>query len=193
MKGVKEPIELLSTKLKFINLGTVNENNFFQWQNKTMHATLRNYKLHHITIILGNHLHNTHDHDRNIKLGSCWDGIFPKFSFHFHHPTKIFVWTALSERWRLVVVAGPNDRDASEVVLCAYSLALGARELFPPPPPIFRNIHKKILCRPTAKLGQIRKSLSDQFAGTFLILLPRLKKTHVKTSLNFFHHFFCFQ
>lgn len=28
MEDVREPIELLSTKLKFINLGTVNENNF---------------------------------------------------------------------------------------------------------------------------------------------------------------------
>lgn len=157
-----------------------------------MHATLRNYKLHHITIILGNHFHNTHDHDRNIKLGSCWDGIFPKFNFIFITPQKFSY-----EQHFLNNEDSSSSLDRSTEMLrkwfCAlihWHLAQGS--FFSSSPPFFRNIHKKILCRPTAKLGQIRKSLSDQFAGTFLILLPRLKKTHVKTYLNFFHHF-CFQ
>lgn len=155
-----------------------------------MHATLRNYKLHHITIILGNHLHNTHDHDRNIKLGSCWDRIFHR-NFIFITPQKF----SYERHFLNDEVSSSSSLDRTTEMLRKWFCALIHWHLaqgscfsiisFP----FFRNIHKKILCQPAAKLGQIRESLSDQFAGTFLILLPRLKKTHVETFSTFFHHF----
>lgn len=74
------------------NLSTNNINNHLRtvklFQEK-MHATLKSTSC--IISRLCKIFHNTHDHDRNIKLGSCWDGIFAYFT-----PQK-FSYETLSE------------------------------------------------------------------------------------------------
>jgi len=62
----------------------------------------------------------------------------------------------------------------------------------------FRNIHKKVPCRPTAKLGQIHLSLAwlqgarnlCRTSSQGFLSLPRLKKLTWKTFSTFFFFFF---
>jgi len=124
--------------------------------------------------------HNTHDHDRNIKLGSCWDWT----PFALLTPTKNFVWNTF---W---MCEHKRKRQRLGIIGCDFTFLHNFS---------FRNTFiRKILFRPTAKLGQIhlfrllhkarcKESFSDQFAGTSA---SKIKKLTWKLSQLFSQIFF---